>query len=312
MPKVINKQIQGYDDYVDSGNKVFPQLARHDGSYKPVKSGIYKIGYDRAGRIFFEGMSAMTDNLVDLPNFISSKVIKEINTFWTPDVRKRYDKYGMVYKRGILLHGKPGTGKSSIIARIMEAEIQNNGIIFFCPTPTTLYDAVSIIREIETDRKILVIFEELDKLLDSYEGDFLSILDGEMQIDNVVYIATTNYLDRIAPRIKNRPSRFASVIEVPIPDKETRKMFLEAKIPVEDKVDIEKWVKLTEGFTIDHIKDLIISVLCIGIDLEEGCKKLRDMNNSKDDFDIDDENDFQKNLYTNEKQIGKFSGLFED
>lgn len=297
--KIINEIKRGFINYSVSDGDFYPQkpIVRAN----EIKAGIYTINRTMSGELYFSPMSAMTDNLVDLPNFTSKKVIEEVNKFWTPSVKTRYDRYGMVYKRGVLLHGKQGTGKSSIIAQLMEAEVAEGGIIFFCPTPHNLNEGVQIIREIQGSKRVLVIFEELEKLLQAYEGEFLSLLDGELQIDNVVYVATTNYLNEIPPRIKNRPSRFATVIEIPVPDADTRRCFITSKVPKDDNIDVELWVKATEGLTIDHIKDLIISVLCIGIDLEEAVKKIHDMN-SKNDFYDDDDSDMVRNPYGDRKK----------
>ena len=275
MPKILNAKKEGYINYVDHDGTLLPQKAIV--SVAAIKSGIYAIGMTQEGRVFFVPISTTSDDLVPLPNFVGQSIINEVDKFWQPDVKKRYDRYGMVYKRGILMHGKQGTGKTCIITQIMEEHIKAGGIVFFCPATDLLRKGANIIREIQGNVKFLVVYEELDKLLDRDESGFLSLLDGEDQIDNVIYIATTNYLDRIPPRIKNRPSRFATVIEVNVPDDETRRAYLTAKIPAEDDIDLDLWTKATKGMTIDEIKDTIISVLCIGISLKEAVIKITSM-----------------------------------
>ena len=126
------------------------------------------------------------------------------------------------------------------------------------------------------------------------------MLDGEMQVDNIVYVATTNYINKIPPRIKDRPSRFATVIEVGLPTPDVRRIFIENKTFPDENVDLDLWVKLTEGLTIDQIKDLIISVLCIGNDLKDTVSKLHETRDVKEDSEIDyydDEVDLQKTLF---------------
>lgn len=288
MPKIINAKKAGFVNYAEHGENIFPQrpIKRRD----KLGAGIYGIGVDQSGNIFFIPASAMTDDLIKLPNFTSEKVIAEIDKFWGTSVRKRYADFGMVYKRGIILHGRQGTGKTSIIARVMESHVEKGGIVFFCPSPGLLSQAAKIIREVEGDVPLLIIYEEFDALIRHDEGGFLSLLDGEDQIDNVVYVATTNYLDRIPPRIRNRPSRFASIIEVGLPDAETRRTFLQAKIKDTSLIDMDLWVQVTNEMTIDQIKDLIISVLCIDIPLEEAVKKLIDMDGQESSNDDEDDN----------------------
>jgi SpoVK/Ycf46/Vps4 family AAA+-type ATPase len=161
--------------------------------------------------------------------------------------------------------------------------------VFFETAPDTLFEAVNEIKSIQGDIKVLAVFEEFDAWMNQ-SHKMLSLLDGELQIDNVVFLATTNYIDRIPPRIKNRPSRFATVIEVGTPNAETRKAFLAGKIGKDENVDINKWVKLTDGMMLDHLKDLIVSVLCIGLPLDEAVEKLKTMNASE--LRDEDEDDF--------------------
>lgn len=283
--------------------KIFVNYQVYDGSYYPsrpiervekLNPGIYTIGRDMGGNIYFSPMSVGSDVLIDLPSFISQKVIDEVNNFWKPEVRHRFERRGMTYKRGILLYGTHGTGKSSIIIKLMEEEVKNGGIVFFCPRPSDLSEGANIIRQIQGDVRMLAVFEEFEKILYSDEQGFLSLLDGEMQINNVVYVATTNYIKDIPPRIKDRPSRFATVIEVPVPDKETRRIFIESKTFPDENIDIDAWVKATEGMTIDKIKDLIISVLCIGVSLKDASARVKAVGQDEEPEDVDpyeDDND---------------------
>lgn len=282
---IINEQDTKYINYQVVEGMYFPGKEVKRESRLP--GGVYNIHRDQQGNLFVKAMSVASDELIDLPNFISQQVIDEVNNFWQPSVRARYDRRGMVYKRGVLLFGSHGTGKSAIIIKLIEDAVKNDNIVFFCPQPNDLSEFVKIMREIEGDRKVFVVFEEFEKLLNFDEGTFLSLLDGELQIDNVVYIATTNYINQIPPRIKDRPSRFATVIEVGLPNAETRRKYIEAKTFPDENVDIEVWVKLTEGLTIDYIKDLIISVLCIGVPIEKAVERIQIYHKDREDDESD-------------------------
>lgn len=282
---IINGQNSKYVNYQVFEGMYFPGKEVKRESVLP--GGVYTIERDQQGSLFVKSMSVASDQLIDLPDFISKQIIDEVNNFWQPEVRARYDRRGMVYKRGVLLFGGQGTGKSAIIIKLIEDAVKSNNIVFFCPAPGDLSEFVKIMREIEGDRKVLVVFEEFEKLLNRDEGTFLSLLDGELQIDNVVYIATTNYINQIPPRIKERPSRFATVIEVGLPNAETRRRYIQAKTFDDEQIDVELWVKLTEGLTIDYIKDLIISVLCIGVPLEQAVERIQRYHQDKEDDDKD-------------------------
>lgn len=313
---ILNKDNYNFIDYSTDGKIYSPSLPVQKVTKLPA--GVYNIFRTQSGDLIASSMSVTSDELIKLPNFITQKVIDELDMFWKPETRKRYERRGMVYKRGIILHGHHGTGKSSITIRLMEEQVKAGNVVFFCPAPSVLSEFVKIMRSIEGDRPILVVLEEFEKLIYNDETGFLSLLDGEMQIDNVVYIATTNHLHKIPDRIKARPSRFATLIEVGLPNAETRKLYIESKTFPDEQVDLQKWVKMTEGCTIDNIKDLIINVFCIGLTLEEALKRTdsrRIKHTDEDDFDslFSNENDLYKEDWIEDKKremISKYLNMF--
>ena len=63
--------------------------------------------------------------------------------------------------------------------------------------------------KIENNRKCIVILEDLDSLISNFgESHYLEMLDSAKTIDNILFIATTNYPEKLDPRIYNRPGRF--------------------------------------------------------------------------------------------------------
>lgn len=271
---ILNDIKMGVSHYTQfEGNYYFGRPTK---KLKKLAPGIYQINVDQGGDIFLSPMSAMTDKLIRLPDFTSERIIKEVEKFWSLETKAKFNKRSLVYKRGILMHGLPGVGKSACIAQIMEAEVNAGGIVFFCPAPSLLNHAIKCIREIQGNIRCLVVWEEFDELIERDESSYLSLLDGEMQIHNVVYLATTNYLNRIPPRFKQRPSRFASIVEIGMPNEETRRVYLQSKIQPGESIDVNAWAKATDGFTIDHIKDLIISVLCLDLPFEEAVDRIKD------------------------------------
>ena len=256
-----------------------------EGSFNPAKRpqglpphvdkldpGMYKIQSHPLLGYYVDKMDVKSDEILALPDPVFDRVMRDIRKFWTKNMREQFAKYNLIFKRGILLHGKPGTGKSCLVNRVMEEAIKLGGLVFFNPSPDSLIDFVRMVKEIEkTDRYVLVVLEELERILRRNEHGLLTLLDGQQQMENVVYIATTNYIEDIPERIKKRPSRFCTVLEAGTPNAEARRMYLKHKIHDDDvnRVDLDFWVDQSDGMTIDQLKDMVVNVLCFDHSVEE-------------------------------------------
>ena len=278
-------------EYLINGDNYFPNTVSNRIASLPP--GAYSCGTTMDGIPYFSPINIMTDKIVDIPNSVTEDVAQEIINFWSDGVSKKFEEYGLVHKRGILLAGRPGTGKTVTLAKTAQIVIDElEGIVLFNPNAGVLSEFLKLIKEIEPTRKILVIWEEFDSILCGHESELLSLLDGEIQVGNIVYLATTNYLSRIPSRIKNRPSRFAKIIEVVAPTTRARRIFLNAKLTEEDKEKyLEPMVHASEGFVMDQLKDLIISVCCFNYPIDEAVRKIKEM--EEDSLGIDDYNEEQ-------------------
>ena len=239
--------------------------------------GMYSIQYTMDEGLYFSKIEPVTDELIDIENSISDKIVADIENFLRPDVRARFDAHKLVYKRGILTHGIPGTGKTTTIAKVSKRIVERGGIVFFAPNPDLIGEVMKMVRLTNPDSTILLIFEELETWLQRHAHEMLSILDGELQVENIVTLATTNYISRIPSRIKNRPSRFALSIEIGVPDRDFREVFFSKKLLPEYQDRLLEFVEATEGFVVDQMKDVIISVCCIGLSLNETITRLKNM-----------------------------------
>lgn len=238
-------------------------------TFSTLKPGYYSLGSSPNIGMYFVHEKVELNKLYRLPNSATDIILNDISKFWT--LEETYKKYNRVFRRNYLLYSAPGTGKTSLINLMCQELIEKyNGIVFSltCESDIRMYpDAVRRIRAIEPDRKIITIIEDIDNFIAANEYDrssvdshLLNILDGNLKAGGIVTIATTNYIDKIAGRYKNRPSRFDRVVEFPLPNRESRKIFIEKTVRPEDleKIDINYWVDRTEGFTIDHINELIL------------------------------------------------------
>jgi len=75
---------------------------------------------------------------------------------------------------------------------------------------------------------------------DEDEQALLQLLDGGIQHSNTVIIATTNYPENLPDRIINRPSRIDRIVEIDMPTREMREIYINKKaLKVKDE-DIKK------------------------------------------------------------------------
>jgi len=131
-----------------------------------------------------------------------------------------------------------------------------------------------IFRQIEPKRPLVVIIEDIDNIVTAGQGllsSLLNVLDGVNQIENVCYLATTNYPERLQDRISNRPSRFDRVYEIPHPDAKVREFYIRHKLHESDikTINMKQWVDETEGLSLSHIKELVVSTMILGKKFED-------------------------------------------
>lgn len=244
---------------------------------KNIPKGVFRIVVLQNGTIIFAPKKIMTDNLLRLSDSKSDMVINEIEQFW--GLKEKYDSFGFLHKRGFLLWGPPGSGKTSTTAMVIKQMTERGGTVFLMDVhPTHMANALAEFRQVEPDRPCVVVLEDIDTIIQNFgEPDVLSLLDGESSIDNVVFLATTNYPEELDGRIINRPSRFDRIVMIGMPNEEARAQYLRSRnIPEEE---IQDWVEMTEDFSIAHMKELIVGVKCLGQPLKEVSERLHRMFN---------------------------------
>lgn len=274
--------------WASQNNQVFyPREASK--KLKKLPPGIYSINNSMQGIYFYKNEANLGD-LVRFEDENINNVLKEITTFWSK--KSLFEKHKFPYRRGILLSGPPGSGKSCCLKLIIQEVIDMGGLAINFTEVGMFTAGMNLLRGIESDTPIVVVMEDLDSLLEyNNQSEVLNILDGINGFTNVVYLATTNYIDRLEGRIKNRPSRFDRRFFIDFPNAKSRKLYLEHIIGQSDDfkdIDIDAWVEATQGMTPAHLKELFLSVAFFGNDYEEVIQRLGKMR-SVEDFDADED-----------------------
>lgn len=152
------------------------------------------------------------DNIV-LNDKVKMNIVNGL-TNWR-DSKDWYEQHQLVHKIGVFLYGKPGTGKSTI-AKAISVMFDNAPILTI--DPNNIMNSINGILKMRKkyDGTLIVLIEDFDMYFKSREElenieigieqkkqkDFnqnaiFQLLDGVYSTENTVYIATTNYKDRI-------------------------------------------------------------------------------------------------------------------
>lgn len=266
--------------WAQSGDSFFPV----NEVVNELPPGAYRCRQSNQGP-YLEKMPIEIDSLLNLPDSAVETLLTEFKKFWT--LRANFSHRGFTFKRGLLMWGPPGSGKTSAIWQMTQELVRlHRGIVIFIENPGLATTCISLIRRIEPERPMITIMEDLDALVNQY-GDhaFLALLDGETQISNVVHIATTNYPEYLDRRFVDRPSRFDTIMRVGMPSAEARRVYFKAKEPSLDEALLDRWVRRTDDYSIAHLREVIIAIKCFGQDEDAVFDRLDDMRQIKIESD---------------------------
>ena len=270
------------DVYLEEGK--FQQYSFFNDQYLPcgkttkkLAPGVYHIGRTDEGKPVFQRTDVKSDEWLNFRDDIINDVTEEISNFW--ERGELFKSFGYLQRRGYMFYGPPGTGKTVLVKQLIDRMIKDGGVIFMCDTPPHIISpGLKAFTDIEPNRRVICIFEDIDSIIDKHgENSLLGLLDGEDSIDHVLNIATTNYPEKLDRRIVGRPRRFDRIIKITYPDKRTRDFYFRNKLKLDDGDNIDKWVNATESFTFAALTELVISVKCLGNDFDKALQRIRDL-----------------------------------
>ena len=192
---------------------------------------------------------------------------------WPMKYPALYDKLGHKLPRGILLHGPSGTGKT-LMAKAVATQSEANFVSVRGPELLSKWVGESergireIFKRARHSAPCVIFFDEIDSIApirgaggetvvtERVVSQLLTELDGMENMHGVIVLAATNRADMIDPALL-RPGRFDKIIQIPLPDKESRRSILKINcedIPISDpkgpdKIDYEKLAEMTDGMS---------------------------------------------------------------
>lgn len=150
------------------------------------------------------------DNYIPLQD--ATPLLTDIDKFL--NAKELYKELQFIYKRGYLLYGEPGTGKTAFIRYLAKQEVFKDAIIVWADglPPEEMIEALN-----QQNKMIVFIIEELlteHGTLNFDMQDLLKFMDGELSLQNCITIATTNYPQFMHKNLADRPSRFDVLYEM--------------------------------------------------------------------------------------------------
>ena len=287
----LDELLPKVESWVTTNNKDFFFSFK---SIDTIPSGLYSMTYTDNNGFGLSKMEYKSEEFFHLPSLPHKQIVADLQAFW--DNKQKFIDYNLNPKRGIILHGDPGCGKTSLIYLVVEEIKKRDGISIYFDIPQNWIEIAKLVRKVEKDRPILCIIEDIDLVIAKHgEEPFLNFLDGLNSITNVVYVATTNNLERIPDRIKDRPSRFDKQYVIKKPNDADRLLYFQTKLIKSDikKYDLNKLVKDTKNFTMAHLKEVFISLYILNNPYDEVIKRLKGskITDNSIGFDLDGNDD---------------------
>lgn len=272
VAEMDKKKERNYSHWAKRKDRFYPTLVTHD----IIPAGVYESREDSDGNTYLREIAFPSDELVLIPGTPVAYVLQQIEEFWGRE--EFFKELGLIYKRGILFYGPAGCGKTSIIRMIANEIIKRDGLVISITDIDNDQDILLKLREVEPNRPIMCIFEDIEKLLENKEteSDTLSFLDGEKQIGNVIYLGTTNKPDILEDRVMKRPGRFDLIIGLNPPVAEARSAYLQRLFKTHaTPEEMEKMVLETDGLGMAHLRELAVAMLAFKHGFDETVRRLK-------------------------------------
>lgn len=230
------------------------------------------------GDIRFVKEDVSTENVVETSSLNAKSIIWDFRKFWQS--REIFSLYKVDYKRGVLLSGPPGSGKTCIIKLLSKYIINEvkGYVLDMTDSPLDLDDAIREVRSVHRNTPILVVLEDIDIYYRRVKRSLLNIMDGVQKVDGVVFIATTNHPEQLEEVLINRPGRFDAHYRILPPTRQARIDFIRSFLRDDlERYPISKWADDTSNLPLGHLKELLISIVLFGHNYDDSIKKVRNM-----------------------------------
>ena len=233
---------------------------------------VFDGGHWRKDSELWAGVQSASWDDVILDPEMKQNLIGDVQSFF--DNRSVYEEFGVPWKRGIILHGTPGCGKTVSIKALMRTLQERDVAPLYVKSLEgdngQQFSIRSIFHQARVMAPCLLVFEDLDSLIqDKVRSYFLNEVDGLERNDGILMIGSTNFLDRLDPSISKRPSRFDRKYHFQLPSLHERVLYCQYwRNKLQKRQDLgftdevcDIVARLTEDFSFAYLKELFVQAL---------------------------------------------------
>jgi hypothetical protein len=221
--------------------------------------------WEKSSELYQAIQGTTLEGLILAPG-LKEELLRDASTFFASE--ETYRAYRIPWRRGLLLTGPPGNGKTHAIKGLVNALGKSCLYVrsFTCEGLSDQRNIREVFRRARSSAPCLLILEDLDSLItDENRSFFLNELDGFAQNQGILVLATTNHPERLDPAIVERPSRFDRKYSFDLPAPPERLAYLRrwsGDLHPELRpsgATLEQAAELTEGFSFAYLKEALVS-----------------------------------------------------
>ncbi len=177
---------------------------------------------------------------------------------------------GIPARRGVLFYGPPGTGKTYMSRYISDRLKDTTTIVSSGQSLLHMRSVCNLARMLQPS---IIVLEDVDLVYSSREinfnntalGELMNELDGFNPTDEIIFILTTNSIDRVEAAIKERPGRISQCIYFGPPTADLRKKYLSTLVKSYnlESLELDAVVDKTDGTTQAFLKEMVFRAVQI-------------------------------------------------
>ncbi len=235
QPEVVVEIVAGADDVA---SRLLVDLKAAVREHNVFRGKVLSFGHGRHGEFGIEFVRVprlARDDVILAPGVLEAV---ESHTVVLSRHAAALREAGQDLRRGLLLFGPPGTGKTHTVMYLCNELPGRTVLLLTGPALHAIGQAGSLARELAP---AMIVIEDVD-LIGMDRGlpggehnpllfQLLNEMDGLAPDRDVIFVLTTNRVDLLEPALAARPGRVDSAVEIGLPDADARRRLLALYLP---------------------------------------------------------------------------------